>query len=220
MQVRGPLERPADALEQAPDRAVRGHPVAARARARVAHAAVRVGAEAAAQVELGLLVGALVLERAVGVRLPGLELGARHGVAVEVDDPQAHVERLAAAVQTQVGARVAARRVVAVERPAHGARRRARRARRVELGDEGRHAQQVRQQHPLLASLVGGLPDLGQEPEHRVELVARGAQLAHRRVQVADEDRQRALRGRGGRGGPGGSGDRVHDVVTSVMPRR
>src|SRR5690606_21181513 len=101
--------------EQLPDRAVRGHGVAGGLDAPVAEAAALVGGEGAAEVEVRLSVGLLVLVLPLAIGLPGLDRRPGDGLPVEIADPAGHLQRLADAVERDRGAGGVARRGGAVE---------------------------------------------------------------------------------------------------------
>ena len=98
------FESEAQLLQQAADRTVIGQARAAGADGADLEAALRVGAEAAAQVELGLAVGVLVLVETLGIGLPEFHKRAADGPVIEPQVAPPELNLLSVAVRAAASA--------------------------------------------------------------------------------------------------------------------
>ncbi|EEF25230.1 conserved hypothetical protein [Ricinus communis] len=125
----------------------------------------------------GLQVRLLVLVKALVIRLPGDDRRAWDRQAIEILDTNRDGQGLADAVKRYRGSGPALRRIVAEKGAANCIGRRPFRPAGIDRFNQCRSARQIRQQHPLLAALVGGVSDIRQERDDLAPVFLRRPEL-------------------------------------------
>lgn len=165
-------------------------------------AAVGVGAEAAAQVHVGLG-GVLLFVEAVSVGLPHVQYGAGNRRALGGQDPARHDDGLAAAVAADGGAGGQLWCAGAIEGGQQGGLGSAIVGAVIDGVHQDADPERVGQQDELLAAVVAHLADACEELDGLQPLRLSGLHLADEGVQVADQTRDDRFQSRVRRGNEG-----------------